>query len=138
MENSKTSFYLILANLIAFIIFLYIHYTTYSINSVPDFMDQLFQDSSFFLPPLLAFILAFGLTCFNVYYFFKQGIRAIQYGELRDCIFYFGAVLIGAIIIPTVLNLFLGKFLGIIGGLLLFTALGYILFSSSNSYSRGR
>lgn len=101
-------------------------------------MDQLFQDSSFFLPPLLAFILAFGLTCFNVYYFFKQGIRAIQYGELRDCIFYFGAVLIGAIIIPTVLNLFLGKFLGIIGGLLLFTALGYILFSSSNSYSRGR
>ena len=136
MENNKKAFYLGLANLVAFVIFLYIHYTAFSINSVPDFMDQLSQDSSFFLPPLLAFVLAFGLTCFNVYYFFKQGIRVIQYGELRDCIFYFGTVLIGMIIIPTILNLFLGKFVGIIGGILLFVAIGYIFFSNNNSKGR--
>ncbi|MGJ3548767.1 hypothetical protein ACR6EC_23120 [Bacillus subtilis] len=138
MENSKKAFYLGLANLVVFIIFLYIHYTTYSVKSVPEFMDQLSQDSSFFVTPLLAFLLTFGLTCFTIYYFFKQGIRALQYGELRDCIISFGIVLLGAILIPTMLNLFLGKFLGIIGGILLFAALGYILFSSSDSYSRPR
>lgn len=60
MENNKKAFYLGLANLVAFIIFLYIHYTTYSVR-FPEFMDQLSKDSSFFLPPLLAFVLHLDL-----------------------------------------------------------------------------
>ncbi len=75
MENNKKAFYLGLANLVAFIIFLYIHYTTYSVRSVPEFMDQLSKDSSFFLPPLLAFVLHLDLLALTFITFLNRELE---------------------------------------------------------------
>ncbi|MCM3457615.1 hypothetical protein [Bacillus atrophaeus] len=60
----------------------------------------------------------------------------MKYGEWRESIFPFSVSFLGVIGFMTIVQMFLGKFSGVIGGFILMFAFIYALTSSSGNYSK--
>ncbi|WP_342412556.1 hypothetical protein NYE22_10750 [Bacillus sp. FSL K6-1560] len=134
--SNKNLFYLVSGNLVLYIIFLYFHFTISSVKTAREFLDNTQIDPTFYVAPLITFILSLAYTGLTVFLSFKQGAVSLRYGEWRESIFPFSISIAGVIGLITLVQMFLGKFSGVVSGFILILAFIYALTSSTGNYSR--